>query len=293
LTEVSNVGRFGYTGQIWLEDAGVWHYKARAYHPDLGRFMQTDPIGQAGGMNIYAYVGGDPVNYTDPSGLRRSNANQCTGSRIGGRSSTSCGRMYPSGAGHYRSFGAGSIINALSDAGLSIGSGGGGIRTGRVDTCQGGECVTGSTQVIGWNIAGLIQWDQTTVLPRPIGFAFNQHLQDLGVRYVGIPRQHVYKIIDKHFTGMTPGGTLFDRAALQVYGEAGVVSLVALILNQATPANTSVEGTNIVINVSFTDSIGFDAVGAELFNIRLVLAVNYGLGGGFTHQVVSAYPTGP
>jgi RHS repeat-associated protein len=65
----TNEGRFGYTGQIWLADAGVWHYKARAYHPGLGRFMQTDPIGQAGGMNIYAYVGGDPVNFRDPSGL--------------------------------------------------------------------------------------------------------------------------------------------------------------------------------------------------------------------------------
>jgi RHS repeat-associated protein len=67
--DASNIGRFGYTGQIWLADAGVWHYKARAYHPGLGRFMQTDPIGQAGGMNIYAYVGGDPVNFTDPTGL--------------------------------------------------------------------------------------------------------------------------------------------------------------------------------------------------------------------------------
>lgn len=40
-----NVGRMQYTGQMWLPDAGVYHYRARAYHPGLGRFMQTDPVG--------------------------------------------------------------------------------------------------------------------------------------------------------------------------------------------------------------------------------------------------------
>ncbi|TGY88332.1 hypothetical protein E5163_10955 [Marinicauda algicola] len=66
-----NTGLFQYTGQIWLANIGAYYYKNRFYHPGLGRFMQTDPIGQTGGINLYAYVGGDPVNFTDPWGLRR------------------------------------------------------------------------------------------------------------------------------------------------------------------------------------------------------------------------------
>ncbi|HEY2708788.1 MAG TPA: RHS repeat-associated core domain-containing protein, partial [Caulobacteraceae bacterium] len=42
---------------------------ARAYDPTLGRFLSADPAGYASDVNSYAYVGNDPVNGTDPSGM--------------------------------------------------------------------------------------------------------------------------------------------------------------------------------------------------------------------------------
>jgi RHS repeat-associated protein len=60
--------RFRYTGQQYLGQLNLYYYKARFYSPNIGRFLQTDPIGYADDLNLYAYVGNNSVNLTDPSG---------------------------------------------------------------------------------------------------------------------------------------------------------------------------------------------------------------------------------
>ena len=67
-----STARFRYTGQILIPGTELYYYKARVYHPKLGRFMQTDPIGHKDGMNWYAYVGNDPMNKSDPKGMSMS-----------------------------------------------------------------------------------------------------------------------------------------------------------------------------------------------------------------------------
>ncbi|MCQ8130829.1 RHS repeat-associated core domain-containing protein, partial [Methylomonas rivi] len=50
---------------------GLIHYRARSYDPGLGRFAQRDPAGFADGINPYAYVGNNPVSFSDPLGLSK------------------------------------------------------------------------------------------------------------------------------------------------------------------------------------------------------------------------------
>jgi RHS repeat-associated protein len=69
MPQATNLGAFGYTGQTWLPTMSLWYYKTRDYDPELGRFLQTDPIEYAYSVNLYAYVSNDPINWIDPLGL--------------------------------------------------------------------------------------------------------------------------------------------------------------------------------------------------------------------------------
>ncbi|MEO3878127.1 RHS repeat-associated core domain-containing protein [Rheinheimera fenheensis] len=72
LQALLNITQKGYTGHIQVDHASIIHMVGRIYDPDIGRFIQADPIVQdprdAQSLNRYSYVYNNPLSYTDPTG---------------------------------------------------------------------------------------------------------------------------------------------------------------------------------------------------------------------------------
>jgi RHS repeat-associated protein len=100
----ANIPQYGYTGRE-PDATGLVYYRARYYDPSIGRFVSRDPIGLDGGINLYAYVLNNPVNYTDPTGLYAASSSASFGGFGGGGDGKGAPNMsnssvYPSSSGN-------------------------------------------------------------------------------------------------------------------------------------------------------------------------------------------------
>jgi RHS repeat-associated protein len=67
-TDANHPNRILFTGREYDKETGLYYYRARYYNPQIGRFLQTDPIGYGAGINWYRYCRNNPLVLADPSG---------------------------------------------------------------------------------------------------------------------------------------------------------------------------------------------------------------------------------
>ena len=106
---------FRYAGMFYHQASGLYLTQYRAYDPRTGRWLNRDPIEEEGGLNLYGYVGGNPVMYTDPNG------NLAVGAILGGITGAVSGGLgtYSSGGSTLQIIG-GAFFGGVAGFGIGL-----------------------------------------------------------------------------------------------------------------------------------------------------------------------------
>ena len=120
---------FRFTGHYQNQELGLVSTLYWLYDPETGRWLSRDPIAEAGGINLYGYVGNNPVNLVDPLGLFNP-------STLG--NAANAGRLYFGG-----------VLKLAGAAGLTA-------------TGAGAPAGAGAAALGGWNIwSGQSAWNRS------------------------------------------------------------------------------------------------------------------------------------
>lgn len=66
---LAEANTYRFSSKEWQRNAGLYYYGYRFYEPNLQRWLNRDPLGEAGGINLYGFVGNSPLIWIDPYGL--------------------------------------------------------------------------------------------------------------------------------------------------------------------------------------------------------------------------------